>query len=199
MTILNKLSRDIFDLYVFIVTKLKAFSTYIISQKKLTFKEFALYSMVIFAFNNSYAAHCDSLKAVVNSYERQYSIPRNLLWSIASVESKGNPLAINLDGKAYVARTAKEAKFIVESFIDDGITNIDLGLTQINLKHHGKNFDDIGDMMDINKNLNYAAQLLCKLYKLHGGWREAVQHYHSSTPKHYVKYARKVLVEWMKS
>jgi len=153
--------------------------------------------MIILGNSHSYAMSLEDLQAVVASCEKKYNIPHKLLWSIASIESKSNPLALNISGRPHIAKSVQEAVHIIESSVNEGTTNIDVGLMQVNFKYHGENFDNIREMLDINNNLDYAARLLRKLYKIHGGWREAVQHYHSSNQAYHLKYARKVLAAWI--
>ena len=85
----------------------------------------------------------------------------------------------------------------MQFYLDKGVTNIDIGLLQINWHFHGKNFADVSELLDINKNLDYAASFLRKLYKTHESWQKAVQHYHSAKPERHRKYSRKVLVAWI--
>ena len=153
-------------------------------------------TIVISGSSYSYAISREEegIKLIVTDCEKKYHIPHNLLWSIAKVESHINPFAIHIAGKAYFPKTSIEAEQIIEAAIRRGITNIDIGLMQVNLKYHGKNFRNIHEMLEVNKNLDYAAILLCRLYKTYGGWWAAVQHYHSSKPEHHLKYARKVSI-----
>jgi len=169
----------------------------IITQKSSWFKQSILGMLLFLNVTSTYATTEQSISRVVVSVERRYNIPRNLLLSVAKVESEINPFALNIEGKPVLAKSKEEAIDIVQSYLDKGVTNIDIGLLQINWRFHGENFDDVSELLDINKNLDYAASFLRKLYKTHGSWREAVQHYHSARPEYHRKYARKVLIAWL--
>ena len=152
--------------------------------------------MVNFSFISCYAQDLDEL---IDKTEAYYSIPSGLLKSIASVESGNKPYALNVSGKTIIASSKEEAARIVRLYQDVGITNIDLGLAQINLYWHGKHFSSISEMLEPKHNLEYAAKFLSGLYKKHGSWNKAVRHYHSANPQYHIKYSRKVLISWLGS
>ena len=152
--------------------------------------------MVNFSFISCYAQGLDEL---IDKTEQNYSIPSGLLKSIASVESGNKPYALNVSGKTIIASSKDEAARIVRLYQDAGITNIDLGLAQINLYWHGKHFSSISEMLEPKHNLEYAAKFLSGLYKKHGSWNKAVRHYHSANPQYHIKYSRKVLISWLGS
>lgn len=150
--------------------------------------------IVNFSFVSCFAKSIDEL---IDKTERDYAIPSGLLKSIASVESGNKPYALNISGKTIFANSKEEAVKIVRLYQDVGITNIDLGLAQINLYWHGKNFSSISEMLEPKHNLEYAAKFLTGLYKKHGSWNKAVRHYHSANPQYHIKYSRKVLISWL--
>ncbi len=152
--------------------------------------------IVNFSFVSCFAKSIDEL---INKTEQDYAIPSGLLKSIASVESGNKPYAINISGKTIFANSKEEAVKIVRLYQDEGVTNIDLGLAQINLHWHGKHFSSISEMLEPKHNLEYAAKFLTGLYKKHGSWNKAVRHYHSANPEHHRKYSRKVLISWLGS
>ena len=197
VAILNSLSRDSF--VNCIIVPLRNSINFIVTQKVLCFKSTLLSALIIFNTSVANATPTNSLQKLVSSYERKYQIPNMLLWSVAKVESGINPLALNISGKTYSPKSKEEALRLLKSSMQQGISNIDIGLMQINFRFHGKNFKDVNEMLDIHKNIAYSAQLLCNLYKIHGGWREAVQHYHSSKAEYHLKYARKVLLSWLEN
>ena len=169
----------------------------IVPQESNWFKQTILGMLLFLNVTSTYATTEQSISRVVANVERKYNIPRNLLLSVAKVESDVSPFAINIEGKSILAKSKEEAINIVQSYLDKGVTNIDIGLLQINWRFHGENFDDVSELLDINKNLDYAASFLKKLYKTHGSWRKAVQYYHSAKPEYHRKYARKVLIAWV--
>ena len=68
---------------------------------------------------------------------------------------------------------------------------------QLNYRWHGNKFTSIKEMLIPEKNITYAAKLLCSLYKRHGNWHKAVRHYHSAKLEHSRKYSRKVAMVWL--
>jgi len=152
--------------------------------------------IVNFSFVSCFAKSIDEL---IDKTEQNYSIPSGLLKSIASVESGNKPYALNISGKTIFASSKEEAVKIVRLYQDEGVTNIDLGLAQINLHWHGKHFSSISEMLEPKHNLEYAAKFLTGLYKKHGSWNKAVRHYHSANPQYHIKYSRKVLISWLGS
>ena len=50
---------------------------------------------------------------------------------------------------------------------------------QINHYWHSQEFKSLEQMIDPVQNVTYAAKFLRQLYKQHGSWADAVQHYHS--------------------
>jgi len=150
--------------------------------------------IVNFSFIGCFASNIDEL---IDKTEQEYTIPNGLLKSITSVESGNKPYALNISGKTTIANSKEEAVKIVRLYQDEGVTNIDLGLAQINLHWHGKHFSSISEMLEPKSNLEYAAKFLNELYLKHGSWCKAVRHYHSANPDYHKKYSRKVLIAWL--
>jgi len=152
--------------------------------------------LVNFSFIGCFASNINEL---IDKTESSYAIPSGLLKSITSVESGNKPYALNIEGKTIIANSKEEAARIVRHYQNEGITNIDLGIAQINLRWHGKHFSSISEMLEPKSNLQYAAKFLNELYRKHGSWNKAVRHYHSANPEHHKKYSRKVLIAWLGS
>jgi soluble lytic murein transglycosylase-like protein len=146
------------------------------------------------AIQNSFA---EDLVQLIDKTEQEYAIPSGLLNAIATVESGNKPYALNISGKSIFASSKEEAAKIVRFYQDEGITNIDLGLAQINLHWHGENFKSIEEMLEPKHNIEYAAKFLTGLYKKHGSWNKAVRYYHSAKPEYHRKYSRKILISWL--
>ncbi|MCE2731704.1 MAG: lytic transglycosylase domain-containing protein [Rickettsiaceae bacterium] len=151
--------------------------------------------LVNFSFIDCFAGNIDEL---IDKTESYYAIPSGLLKSIARVESGNKPYALNIAGRPIIVNSKEEAASIVRFYQNAGITNIDLGIAQINLRWHGKHFSSISEMLEPKSNLEYAAKLLNELYRKHGSWCKAVRHYHSANPDYHKKYSRKVLIAWLK-
>lgn len=127
--------------------------------------------------------------------ENTYNIKPNLLQTIASVESgRYNedlgrrvawPWTVHANGQGRYYATKAEAVNAVKSLQAQGITNIDVGCMQINLKYHGKAFSSIEEAFNPEQNVGYSAKFLLNLYKHNGNsWSKTAMQYHS---KNYAK------------
>lgn len=154
--------------------------------------------LVALIFSSPVVEACD-LKALISSFEQQYNIPQGLLHSIAQVESQVNPYAINVEGRAIISSSKVAALKTIERHRSLGVTNIDIGVMQINYRWHGKEFRSVEEMLEVNNNIEYAAKLLTSLYKEHGSWHKATRLYHSATPKYHKQYSKKIITAWLKS
>ncbi|MFL2661254.1 MAG: transglycosylase SLT domain-containing protein [Alphaproteobacteria bacterium] len=137
-------------------------------------------------------------------YEKIYNLPNNLLTSIALVESgikkKKNqytswPWTLNVSGKSFYFDHRNELlDFLNQNFTPQ--KSIDVGCMQINTRYHLKNFNNLDELVDPEKNVRYAAIFLSKLYKKYKSWNEAISRYHSSIPKNKKRYLNKVQTFW---
>lgn len=143
---------------------------------------------------------------LIRRYEAAHGIPHKLLSAISLVESgrKVNgtvipwPWSINANGKPYVFGTKSEAISMVRKLRQLGVTSIDVGCMQVNLKQHPKAFPNLEAAFDPATNIAYAAKFL-KAKKINkGSWVTAVAHYHSSTVKLNLPYKSRVLKTWAK-
>ena len=139
----------------------------------------------------------NELLPLITQAEDRYLIPRGLLLAIAKIESGNRPYALNIAGKPVIATSKQEAVAVVRHHLDQGRSNIDLGVMQLNFYWHGKHFNNIEEMLTPSRNINYGAKFLSDLYRQHGSWQKAVRYYHSSSPEHYRQYSRKVLISWL--
>ena len=137
------------------------------------------------------------LKKYITSVEQKNGIPRGLLSAIVGVESSFNPYAVNIEGKTITANDKSKAVKTIKNAVNQGVTNIDIGIAQINYRWHKNNFKNIEEMLNPATNIEYAAKLLSSLFKQHGTWHKAIRHYHSANPDHYRQYSRKVVIAWL--
>ncbi len=137
------------------------------------------------------------LKKYIAAVEQKNRIPSGLLSAIAGVESDFNPYAVNIAGKTVIASNQEEAAKTIKNALNSGITNIDIGIAQINYRWHGDNFKNIEEMINPVTNIEYAAKLLSSLFKQHGTWHKAIRHYHSANPDNHRRYSRKVVIAWL--
>ncbi len=137
--------------------------------------------------------------------ERQIDIPKGLLKAIGLTESgrfvnKSNrviwPWTINAKTKSLFFDTKSQMLKFVNSEIEKGNYDFDVGCMQVNLKWHGKYFKKISDSIDPKTNISYATSFLYKLKTDYKTWTEAIKRYHSSNPNKNIKYHKKVLANW---
>ena len=174
----------------------------VLNIKKTITGTILLLSLLILSNTGAYATDIVSsngywLKKYISSVEQKNGIPRGLLSAIVGVESSFNPYAVNIEGKSIIANNKSESIETIKNAINQGITNIDIGIAQINYRWHKNNFKNIEEMLNPTANIEYAARLLSSLFKQHGTWHKAIRHYHSANPDHYRQYSRKVVIAWL--
>ena len=139
------------------------------------------------------------LSLLIANAEKKHQIPAGLLAAIAKTESRMKAYALNVGGKSVFPISISQAQGVLEDKLNAGLTNIDIGVMQLNYRWHGGEFDSLAEMLTPESNINYAAKLLGSLYAQHGTWHKAVRYYHSATPEHHRKYSRKVVMCWLNS
>lgn len=160
---------------------------------KLKYKLSVLYFLVISLSFVVEANETGSIQDIIQKYEMMYDIPSGLLKSIAHVESKSSPYAVNVSRRTHYFNRKNDAKDFVQSKIDKGHKNISLGCLQIHYDSHKNNFNSVSEMLEPEKNIEYAAKLLSSLYKRSGSWEEAIKMYHASGNKNNERYCQKVM------
>lgn len=100
---------------------------------------------------------------------------------LAETGRKGSlqPYALNIEGKAVFARSMDDAIRTFERARNNGVKLIDLGCMQINHHYHADQFDNVRQMLDPRRNVEYAARFLAELKRRHGSWSMAVARYHA--------------------
>jgi hypothetical protein len=141
--------------------------------------------------------------------ERQQGIPRQLLFAVASTESgrwhEGAgvalpwPWTVNAAGKGYYFASKSEAIAAVSRFQAQGISSIDVGCMQINLKHHPEAFSNINQAFDPERNVAYAASFLKRNFTELQSWRSAIAAYHSRTASLGDGYFAQVKKNWQRA
>lgn len=140
----------------------------------------------------------DMCRIAIDEVEEEFNIKKNLLHTIASVESgrfvKARnkrlpwPWTVHANGKGYYFKTKQEAVDAVKSMQANGLKNIDVGCMQINLRYHGNNFSSLEDAFEPKKNVSYSASFLKKLHKRTANWAKTAMHYHSKNASKGAKY-----------
>ena len=162
-------------------------------------------SLILVLYSNySTSQDLEECNYFTKKYERIYNLPNNLLTSIALVESgikqqqqqyTSWPWTLNVSGKSYYFDDRAE----LLAFLDQNFSSkksIDVGCMQINTRYHLKNFKNLDELVDPEKNVRYAAIFLSNLYKKYKSWNEAISRYHSSIPKYKKRYLNKVHKFW---
>jgi soluble lytic murein transglycosylase-like protein len=119
----------------------------------------------------------------ISAAARKYQVPEGILYSVGLTETgrRGSlqPWSLNVEGKAYFAKSADEAVEAFDEAEREGAVLIDLGCMQINHHYHGENFTGVAEMLDPRKNVEYAAKFLAQLHAKHVTWTMAVARYHA--------------------
>lgn len=138
----------------------------------------------------------------ISSAEQQFNIPKDMLAAIGKVESgkysryrkqtEAWPWTVYAQGKGRFFQTKLQAQQYIQSLLDQGEKNIDIGCMQINWKHHHEKFESIAHMLDPRQNVHYAGRLLLHHYHKTRDWMKAAGNYHSVTPIHHTRYVEKI-------
>ena len=146
----------------------------------------------------------DAYKNIANAV----GVPDQLLYAIALQESKltlGNntirpwpwPWTLNVKGSPQRLLNSKDTLNAIKQAKASGITNIDVGLMQVNLQYHGQRFESLSDAVNPYNNIWVGASIPKEEYqRCHNDWWCAVGHYHSPTPKRAEHYRRSVRTIW---
>ena len=145
------------------------------------------------------AALCE---AGTRNAERAELLPQGLLAAISLKESgrwDGGakrsvpwPWTVTSGGPGEHLTSREEALTKVRDLQAQGVTNIDVGCLQINLRYHPHAFEDLEAAFDPAKNSAYAGAHLRQLREDHKSWNKAVERYHSSNPKRGKAYRKAV-------
>lgn len=135
--------------------------------------------------------------------ENKYNIRENLLQTITSVETGrwdideksvvAWPWTVNANGKGMHFETKAEAVAAVKKLQAQGVTSIDVGCMQVSLKFHKDAFASVEEAFDPEKNMEYSAKFLAKLYQNKKSWQQAAMAYHSKTPSRGQSYKNRLL------
>ncbi|MDP1702517.1 MAG: transglycosylase SLT domain-containing protein [Aestuariivirga sp.] len=145
---------------------------------------------VAMGFLSSLYASSASMAASLNVCEREmisastrHKVPLGVLYAVGLTETgrKGSlhPYALNIEGKTVFTNSERAA---MKSFKVARLTGkklIDLGCMQVNHHYHGDKFSSVEDMLDPQKNVEYAAKFLSELRVQEGSWTMAVARYHA--------------------
>jgi Transglycosylase SLT domain len=126
---------------------------------------------------------------------REIGIPYDILLALSVVETGRDnrpwPWTVNVGGDGRWFDTKEEAETHAQSVLDEGVTNLDVGCFQLNIRWHSKGFGSLSDMLDPALNATYAAEFLASHYAETGDWAAAAAAYHSATPEYAARYRAK--------
>ncbi len=146
----------------------------------------------------------------IHIQEHRNAIPKGLLKALSFAESgrwytpsetgRGEILAwpwtVTSGGKGHYLPSRSDAVAFVKSLQADGVTNIDVGCMQINLKYHPDAFTNLERAFDPETNAAYAANFLRERFATSKSWLQAAGDYHSTTPALNEEYRRKIVKLW---
>lgn len=150
--------------------------------------------IVGFAFTTATSAQATQIPWGYTEVASQYHIPTELLYAIALNESgaklqssviKPWPWTLNVNGKPHRYATRRQATKALKSYLTQGITNIDIGVMQVNWKYHQRQLLDPSLALDPYFNLDVGAGLLQHEHHLNANWLMAAGHYHSPGTRWY--------------
>lgn len=132
----------------------------------------------------------------------EYGIPPLLLYAIALVESATPlkdgttqpwPWTLSISAKPYYYATRNEALAAFRWARQQNVTQLGIGLMQIEWRFHGKRFENETVALDPGVNVRTGADILRTEYQNAGkNWDLAVKRYHSRTEKFQQAYVRRV-------
>lgn len=211
LLVLTTAGRYIFDCkswFIKSLYKYKFLTIYIVTINRFQAKVFKIFSVIFLlcitsvgnichSFANDIVYNNKTLEQIISKAEQEYNILPGLLISIANCESNLSPWVIGLSGRAVNNQNIQTAADKIKELNHSGITNMDIGVMQINYYFHQKNFANIEEMLLPENNINYAALLLSNLYKKHKSWQTAIRYYHSKNAVHNRPYSRKIVMEYL--
>ena len=120
----------------------------------------------------------------------RFGVPELIIRAVIDTESSGNPIAINMEGKAYYHRSAEEAADFLHRYKG---RSIDVGLMQVNSFWFRK--FNIPQAFGLREcfNINFGTWILSYEIANHGLNLKAVGKYHSPDDTKGSEYSSKIL------
>ena len=133
------------------------------------------------------ASTADLCRNAARDAAERSGVPYEVLLAVALVETgRGGdpwPWTVNIGGEGHWLPDAETAAALAVQALDQGVTSMDLGCFQLNLRWHAKAFTSVEDMLDPTRNALYAANFLAGHFARTGDWAAAAAAYHSGTPE----------------
>lgn len=156
--------------------------------KRPNYRRLALAAATVFLSNlhlgsAGIAANLNVCEREMIAASTRHKVPLGVLYAVGMTETgrKGSlhPYALNIEGKTVFTNSERAA---MKSFKVARLTGkklIDLGCMQVNHHYHGDKFSSVEEMLDPQKNVEYAAKFLSELRVQEGSWTMAVARYHA--------------------
>jgi len=114
---------------------------------------------------------------------RRHGVPAEVLHAVGQTETgRGDglrPNALNIAGQSHYDLSPQQALKLFSQARRRGIKLIDIGCMQINHHYHKQHFSSVSEMLDPERNVDYAARFLKQLYEEERNWTMAVARYHA--------------------
>lgn len=133
----------------------------------------------------------------------EYGLPDRLLYAVALTES-GRPIkalgarrpwpwTLNVAGRGYFYPTREEALAALTRFLAEGRESVDIGLMQVNWRHHRHRLGSPEAALEPYRNLRVAAAILSECSANRGDWWAGVGCYHApADAERAARYRRRV-------
>ena len=119
----------------------------------------------------------------------EFGIPTHVFYAVALAES-GRPLkssslwrpwpwTLNIEGDGQFFATRRAAQSAFAAAMRQGLRSIDVGLMQVNWRHHHEKLDSPKRALDPYHNLRVGAAILYGCFQSRGDWWSAVGCYHA--------------------
>lgn len=97
------------------------------------------------------------------------------------LEAVPHPYTLRSPYGSRMFQTRRAAEIELQAMIEAGITNIDIGIAQINLHWHGDRVEKPSDLFDIETNLRVAADILAEAGRTAQSLEQQIARYHTWT------------------
>ena len=133
----------------------------------------------------------------------EYGLPDRLLYAVALTESGRRietlgstrpwPWTLNVGGQGYFYPTREEALAALTGFLAEGRESVDIGLMQVNWRHHRHRLGSPEAALEPYRNLRVAAAILSECSANRGDWWAGVGCYHApADAERAARYRRRV-------
>lgn len=143
---------------------------------------------------------------VISSTAIIHQIDPDLILALSIIESRNDdssgwtspwPWTLNINGVGVHYNSYDDAAMALIEALEKGITNIDIGPMQVNLKEHGHRVDDPIDLLNIETNFYTGATILKEaLISSPDNVIVGLGRYHSWTPKKSKRFGLRLYKTW---